>query len=67
MGVLGKRCGEGGGEGGLNKQNYGKIIEISQSVSNVVLGTILLKLTRILCVFCDTDTSHSLNLAQQRC
>ena len=46
MGVLGKRCGEGGGEGGLNKQNYGKIIEISQSVSNVVLGTILLKLTR---------------------
>ena len=31
--------GEGVNERGLNKRNHGKIIEISENVSNVVLGT----------------------------
>ena len=42
MGVLEEEvCGRGGGvnKRGLNKRNHGKIIEISENVSNVVLGT----------------------------
>ena len=41
MGVLEEEVcgGEGVNERGLNKRNHGKIIEISENVSNVVSGT----------------------------